>query len=75
MSTAIIAKSEMRRNDNITVGYGEVPAVEVEGVTGWGFPGGIVTFSEEVAISWAIKLDKEIRSTPNFHPDKLLNTK
>ena len=75
MSTAIIAKSEMRKNDNITVGYGEVPAVEIEGVLGWGLPGGLVTFSEEAAIGWAIRIDKEITSTPNFHPDQLLRAK
>lgn len=72
MSTAIIAKSEMRKNDNISIGYGELPAIEIGGVTGWGIPGGLVTFSEEVAISWAIKIDTEIRALPDFHPDDLL---
>jgi len=74
MSTAIIAKSEMRKNDNIIIGYGELPAIEIGGVQGWGVPGGLVTFSEEIAISWAIKLDKQIRALPDFHPDKLLKT-
>jgi hypothetical protein len=61
MATAIIPKSEMRRNDNISVGYGEVPAVTVNGVTAWGLPGGRVTYSEEEALTFAIKLDKTIR--------------
>jgi|TARA_B110000037_G_scaffold84841_1_gene100680 hypothetical protein len=74
MSTAIIAKSEMRKNDNIIIGYGELPAIEIGGVQGWGVPGGLVTFSEEIAISWAIKLDKQIRELPDFHPDKLLKS-
>lgn len=61
MSTAIIPKSEMRRCRNISVGLGEVPAVIVEGVQGWGLPGGGVTFSEEKALEAAIELDREIR--------------
>ena len=63
MATAIIPKSEMRRNDNIIIGYGEVPTIDINGVKGWGFPGGLVTFSEEVAIGMAITLDKKIRKT------------
>lgn len=72
MSTAIVAKSEMRKNNNISVGYGEVQAIEIEGVLAWGYPGGTFTFSEEIAIKWATKLDKEIRALPNFNPNQLL---
>ena len=61
MATAVIPKSEFRRNDNIIEGYGEVPAVDVEGITGWGLPGGIVTFREAEARVYAKKLDREIR--------------
>ena len=61
MSTAIVPKSEMRRNDNIIVGYGEVPAISINGVKGWGLPKGRVTFSEEDAIEYATQLDKAIR--------------
>jgi|SaaInlStandDraft_7_1057024.scaffolds.fasta_scaffold225349_2 hypothetical protein len=63
MATAIIPKSEMRRNDNVIVGYGEVPSVNINGVQGWGIPGGLVTFSEETAIKWATDLDRAIRAT------------
>ena len=62
MAVSTIAKSEFRRNENIIVGYGEVPAVDVHGVTGWGLPGGLITFSEKEAIAYAKKLDKEIRA-------------
>lgn len=60
MATSTIPKSEFRKNDNIVVGFGEVPAVDVEGVPGWGLPGGYVTFSEEAAINYATILDREI---------------
>jgi hypothetical protein len=72
MATATIAKSEMRRNDNIIIGYAEVQAVIVEGVLGWGFPGGGITFSEEIAIAWANKLNKEI-SRRMRSPNQLLH--
>lgn len=62
MATAIIPKSEMRRNDNVIVGYGEVPAIDINGVHGWGVPGGLVTFSEETAKKWATDLDRAIRA-------------
>lgn len=63
MSTAIVPKSEFRLNFNISVGYGEVPAVQIPDtdIYGWGLPGGRVTFSEEEAIFYATKLDREIR--------------
>lgn len=61
MATSVIPKSEFRRCDSITVGYGEVPAVDVNGVTGWGLPGGIITFSESEARKFASTLDQEIR--------------
>jgi hypothetical protein len=60
MATAIIPKSEFRKNDNIEIGYGEVPAIDVDGVAGWGLPGGIVTFSEREAREYAAKLHDEI---------------
>lgn len=66
MATAIIPKSKFRENANISVGYGEVPAVTLQSdfgeVHGWGLPGGEITFSEEVALAYATKLDQEIRS-------------
>tara|TARA_R110002096_G_scaffold432919_1_gene650567 strand:- start:611 stop:850 length:240 start_codon:yes stop_codon:yes gene_type:complete len=66
MATAIIPKSKFRENANISVGYGEVPAVILQSdfgeVQGWGLPGGEITFSEEEALVYATKLDQEIRS-------------
>lgn len=61
MAASVIPKSEFRRNDNIIEGYGEVPAVDVNGVTGWGLPGGLVTFSEAEAREYARRLDRELR--------------
>jgi hypothetical protein len=65
MATAVIPKSEIRRNDNISVGYGEVPAFDCEetGRLGWGLPGGKVTFNESEARWWAGELNREIRRT------------
>lgn len=73
MSTAIIPKSEFRKNMNISIGYGEIPAVQIPGtdIYGWGLPGGLVTFSEEEALAYATKLDKEIRSRLK-NPKKLI---
>ena len=62
MATAVIPKSVMRINHNISVGYGEVPALRVNGLTAWGLPGGDITFSEEIALAWAEKIDKSIRA-------------
>ena len=65
MATAVIPKSEIRRNDNIIVGFGEVPAFDCEetGRTGWGLPGGAVTFNESEARWHAGELNREIRRT------------
>lgn len=62
MATAIIPKSEIRRNENITVGYGEVPFVVKEnGEKGWGLPAGGFTSNVFEARRFAEKLDIEIR--------------
>lgn len=66
MATAIIPKSKFRENANVSVGYGEVPAVIIESehgaIQGWGLAGGEVTFSEQEAIAYATKLDRKIRA-------------
>ncbi len=62
MATSVIPKSVFRRDDNIRYGYGEVPAIEVEGVMGWGLPGGQVVFQEKEALNFARQLDAEIRT-------------
>lgn len=66
MAVSVIPKSEFRRDENVIYGYGEVPAVCVEGPTGlmvmgWGLPGGEVTFSEREALKWAQAIDATIR--------------
>lgn len=64
MATATIAKSEMRKNENIVYGYGEVPtAIEEEtGELLYGLPGGRSTKCPKEAMAYAVILDKNIRS-------------
>lgn len=73
MAVKTLPKSEFRKQgtDNIKVGYGEVPVVIVDGQTGWGLPGGFVTFDRDEAIIYANLLDKEIRSNMT-NPKQLL---
>lgn len=61
MATAIIPKSEIRRNENIRQGYGEVPCSYVDGQKGWGLPGGGFTTCEFEALRYAKMLDSEIK--------------
>ena len=65
MATATIAKSEMRKNNNIIFGYGEVPGVENEetGEVIYGLPGGHSTSCAEEALAYAQLLDQTIRSS------------
>lgn len=72
MATAIIPKSEIRRNENIREGYGEVPAIWRDGVKGWGLPGGLFTSSELIAHQYAKQLDKDIRRNMT-HINQLLS--
>ena len=72
MATAIIPKSEIRRNENIREGYGEVPAIWRDGVKGWGLPRGLFTSSELVAHQYAKQLDKDIRRNMT-HINQLLS--
>lgn len=75
MATSVIPKSEIRVNNNIAVGFGEVPAVECSesGRMGWGLPGGKWTSCKETAHRWAEKLDREI-SRAMKSPAELLKT-
>ena len=63
MATSIVPKSEMRRNDSVSAGYGEVPGYfdEETGEVYYGLPGGLRTTCREIALDWARKLDREIR--------------
>lgn len=74
MATSVIPKSEIRRNDNISEGWGEVPAFlcEETGRIGWGLPGGEVTYNEAEARLYAGKLNQLLlRITKN--PRQLLS--
>lgn len=71
MAVATVPKSEFRRDNSIQIGYGKVPSVDINGVTGWGLPGGEVTFRESVAYAFARKLDQEIRARLKT-PEQLL---
>jgi hypothetical protein len=73
MATPIIPKSEARINNNIMVGFGEVPYVEVDGKPGWGLPNGEVVHDVEEALAYAEALDKMIRSNKNFNPKRLVH--
>jgi hypothetical protein len=61
MATPIIPKSEIRMNLNLSVGYGELPAVVKDGKSGWGLPNGAVIFCRDTALEYAEKLDRLIR--------------
>lgn len=62
MAASITPKSKAREITSISVGYGEVPVVEVNNRLGWGLPGRAVTFCREEALEWAAQLDRLIRS-------------
>ena len=74
MATSVIPKSEIRRNDNIIDGYGEVPAFicEETGRQGWGLPGGHVTYDEAEARQFAGRLKAHLKRTVR-NPKQLLS--
>lgn len=62
MAVAVVPKSEFRRNENVIVGYGEVPSViDQNGRSGWGLPGGKIVYTVFEAKAYAKKLDDHIR--------------
>lgn len=73
MATSVIPKSEIRRNDNIIDGFGEVPAFicDETGRQCWGLPGGNVTYDEEYARQYAGRLKAHLRRTVR-NPKQLL---
>ena len=75
MATSIIPKSEFRRNENITYGYGEVPGIYLpDGSLGWGLPGGIITSDRSEACKIAMELDSLLRAQINS-PSELEKSK
>ena len=61
MPTPTLPKSAARLSQNIIVGYAEVPAVSVQGVTGWRLVNKTVTFNKDIAINAAEQLNKFIK--------------
>lgn len=72
MAIPTIPKSEVRMNFNISVGYGELPAVRVNGRRGWGLACGEVVYCEQEAREIAAAIDKEIRANMR-DPKRLLH--
>jgi len=71
MPVATLAKSAIRRNESITVGYATVPAIHVNGRLAWGLMEGEHTFERPVAESYARRIDREIQKIMKT-PDQLL---
>lgn len=63
MAAAILPKSEIRQINNISIGYGQVPMVEIEGRQGWGLPGKRITFCINEAKAVATQIDLAIRAS------------
>ena len=75
MAVATIPKSEIRTDENITIGYATVPATITEnGELAWGLPGGVVTTSKHFAEAFCAKLDIEIRRGMK-NPSELLTAR
>jgi hypothetical protein len=61
MATSTVPKSSFRRDDNMVVGMGEVPAIYVSGGRiAWGLPGGEITYCPEEATAMAEAIDNEL---------------
>jgi hypothetical protein len=73
MATAIVPKSEFRKDNSITVGWATIPATThpETGEEGWGLPGGVFCANEQYAKEYAIVLDIELRRITT-HPRQLL---
>lgn len=72
MAIPIVPKSEIRYNDNISVGYGEIPSTGDPKRRGWVLPCGTIVYNETEARKYAAKIDQLIRSSPKFDPKKLI---
>ena len=75
MAVATIPKSEIRTDENITVGYATVPATATEnGELAWGLPCGNLTTSKAYAVEFCTKLDIEIQRRKK-NPSDLLKAR
>lgn len=73
MAIPIIPKSEARINNNISVGFGEVPATFAPcGRIAWGLPNGELVYTKEEAEDYAKELDRVIRANMRS-PKQLLH--
>ena len=61
MPLPIMPKSKARISHNVVVEYAEIPSVHVYGVIGWRLVDDSITFSEEVAIQAAVKLNRYMK--------------
>ena len=75
MATAIVPKSEFRKDNSITVGWATVPATThpETGEEGWGLPGGVFCANEKYATEFAKALDTELQRIVD-HPQQLLSS-
>lgn len=71
MAASITPKSKARQITSISVGFGEVPVVHVDGRQGWGLPGQAVTYCRDEAYRLAQRLDQLIRGNTD-QPHKVL---
>lgn len=71
MAIPIVPKSEIRYNDNVSVGYGELPSIGDSERRGWVLPCGSIVYNESEARKFAAKIDQMIRASKKFDPKKL----
>lgn len=74
MAVPTLPKSEARMAHihNVSVGYGEIPAMEVGDKIGWCLPGEIMTLNRKVAEKFAARIDAVIREGMQSSPRKSL---
>jgi len=60
MATAIVPKSEIRKDDSINHGYATLPPVKKGGRLGWALPGGDIIYCRDTAKEYAVALDTEL---------------
>lgn len=73
MATAIIPKSEFRKNFNLQQGYGEIPGFMERGTIYYALPDGTRTTDKRKAERMADKLDAMIRRGIQQNPQRKLH--
>jgi len=67
MASPIVPKSEMRKIRHITVGFGTIPTIEINGISAWALPGKLFTFCEQTAREAASNMDRVIKENMTSH--------